>query len=60
MKTPVTRIKDFLTILRNVHNTAFPNGQLLEYKGTGKSSRRLRELYMKAQKERDNFRAFHK
>ena len=59
MKTPVTRVKDFLTTLRNAHNIVFQNGQLPESMGIGKSSRRLIELYMEAQKERDKFRVFH-
>ena len=59
MKTPVTRAKEFLNILRKVHNKAFPNRQPLVSIGIGKSSRRSTELYTEAQKERDIFRAFH-
>ena len=59
MKTPIARAKDFLTTLRNAHNTAFPNGRPPVSTGTRQSSRRLIELFMEAQKERDRFRAFH-
>ena len=59
MKTPATRVKDFLTTLRNAHNTAFPNGRLPDSTGIGKSSWRLLELYTEAQKERDKFRVFY-
>ena len=59
IKTPATRVKDFLTTLKNAHNTVFLNGWLPESTGTGKSSGRPIELYTEAQKERDKFRAFH-
>ena len=43
MKTPATRVKDFLTILRNAYNTAFLNGWPLLSTGTRQSSRRPTE-----------------